>query len=116
MRGADLSDANMGADMKNQSMGLMRTVLRMAQLDGADMRNANALRMDAEFASMRGALLNNANFRGAKLTGADLTKAFVAGLDLSGSDVSGAYLVELIGKDDIVGLESVKNLAEAEIE
>ncbi len=116
LRGADLSDANMGADMKNQSMGLMRTVLRMAQLDGADMRNVNALRMDAEFASMRGALLNNANFRGAKLTGADLTKAFVAGLDLSGSDVSGAYLVELIGKDDIVGLESVKNLAEAEIE
>ena len=43
----------MGADMKNQSMGLMRTVLRMATLDGADMRNVDARRMDAAFASMR---------------------------------------------------------------
>ena len=44
-------------------MGLMRTVLRMAKLDGVDMRSVNAMRMDAEFASMRGALLDNANFR-----------------------------------------------------
>ena len=116
LRGADLSNANMGADMKNQSMGLMRTVLRMATLDGADMRNVNALRMDAEFASMRGALLDNANFRGADLTGADLTKASVTGLDLSGSDVSGAYLVQLIGKEKIIGLDEAKNLAEAVVE
>ena len=57
LRGADLSNANMGADMKNQSMGLMRTVLRMAKLDGADMRGVNAMRVDAEYASMRGVLL-----------------------------------------------------------
>ena len=114
LRGADLSYANMGADMKNQSMGLMRTVMRMATLDGADMRNVNALRLDAEFASMRGVLLDNANFRGANLTGADLTNASVAGLDLSGSDVSGAYLLQLIGKEKIIGLDKVKNLAEAE--
>ena len=114
LRGANLSNANMGADMKNQSMGLMRTVMRMATLDGADMRNVNALRLDAEFASMRGVLLDNANFRGAKLTGVDLTKASVAGLDLSGSDVSGAYLLQLIGKEKIIGLDKVKNLAEAE--
>ena len=116
LRGADLSNANMGADMKNQSMGLMRTVLRMAKLDGADMRNVNALRLDAGYASMRGVLLDNANFRGADLTGADLTNASVAGLDLSGADVSGAYLVQLIGKEKIIGLDKVKNLAEAEIE
>ena len=81
LRGADLSNADMGADMKNQSMGLMRTVLRLAKLDGADMRNVNAMRLDAEYASMRGVLLDNANFRGAELTGADLTKASVTGLD-----------------------------------
>ena len=63
---------------------------------------------------MRGVLLDNANFRGANLTGADLTKASVAGLDLSGSDVSGAYLVQLVGKEKIIGLDKVKNLAEAE--
>jgi uncharacterized protein YjbI with pentapeptide repeats len=79
------------------------------------MRNVNAMRMDAEYASMRGALLNNANFRGVKLTGADLTEASVAGLDLSGSDVSGAYLVRLVGRERIIGLENVKNLAEAEV-
>ncbi len=116
LRGADLSNANMGADMKNQSMGLMRTVLRMAKLDGADMRNVNALRLDAGYASMRGVLLDNANFRGADLTGADLTKASVTGLDLSGADVSGAYLVQLIGKEKIIGLDKVKNLAEAEVD
>jgi uncharacterized protein YjbI with pentapeptide repeats len=103
----------MGADMKNQSMGLMRTVMRMAKLDGADMRNVNAMRLDAEYASLRGALLDNANFRGAKLAGADLTEASVAGMDLSGSDVSGAYLVRLIDMEKIIGLDKVKNLAEA---
>lgn len=116
LRDANLNGANMGADMKNQSMGLMRTVVRMAQLDGADLRNVNALRMDAEFASMRDALLDNANFRGTKLTGADLTGASVAGLDLSGSDVSGAYLVSLCGEEKIIGLDEAKNLAEATVE
>lgn len=116
LRNANLSNANMGADMKNQSMGLMRTVLRMATLDGADLRNVNAMRMDAEFATMRGALLDNASFRGVELTGADLTNASVAGLDLSGSDVSGAYLLQLSGKDELIGLENVKNIAEAEFD
>jgi len=116
LRGADLSNANMGADMKNQSMGLMRTVLRLAKLDGADMRNVNALRMDAEFASMRGALLDNANFRDAELTGVDFTEASVAGLDVGGSDVSGAYFLRLIGKEKIIGLDKARNLAEAEID
>lgn len=114
LQNVNLRNANMGADMKNQSMGLMRTILRMATLDGADLRNVNAMRMDAEFASMRGALLDNASFRGAELTGADLTNASVAGLDLSGSDVSGAYLLQMIGKEKVRGLDSVKNLEEAE--
>lgn len=115
LRNANLSGANMGADMKNQSMGLMRTIVRSATLDGADLRKVNAMRMDAEFASMRGALLDDAKFHGVELTGADLSHASVAGLDLSGSDVSGAYLLDLIGKDEIIGLEDVKNLGEAEM-
>jgi uncharacterized protein YjbI with pentapeptide repeats len=113
LRGADLSGANMAADMKNQSMGLMRTVVRMAKLDGADLRRTNAMRMDAEFASMRGAKLDDANFQGVELIGADLTEASVSGLDLSGSDVNGAYLVKLIGKEEIIGLNETKNLAAA---
>ena len=116
LRDADLSDADMGADMKNQSMGLMRTSIRSAQLDGVDMRGVNALRMDAEFASLRGALLDNASFRGVELTGADLTEASVAGLDLTDSDVSGAVLMQLVGRDELIGLDKAKNLAEAEIE
>ena len=113
LRGANLSNANMGADMKNQSMGLMRTVMRMATLDGADLRNVNAMRLDAEYASFRGTILDNANFRGAELTGADLTMASVAGMDISGSDVSGAYLVQMIGKRHLIGLQKTKNLADA---
>jgi uncharacterized protein YjbI with pentapeptide repeats len=88
----------------------------MAKLDGADMRNCNALRMDAEFASMQEALLDNANFRGSSLIGADLSNASVAGLDLTDSDVSGARLLSLTAKDKIVGLDSVRNRAEAEFE
>ncbi len=116
LRNANLSGADMGADMKNQSMGLMRTVVRLAQLDGADLRRVNAMRMDAEYASMRGALLDDASFRGVELTGADLTEASVTGLDLTDADLSGAVLVRLVGRDKLIGLESAKNLAEAEIE
>lgn len=110
---ADLRNADMGADMKNQSMGLMRTVLRSAILDGADLSAVNALRMDAGFSSMRGALLDNAVFHGVDLTGADLSHASVTGLDLSDADVSGAYLISLNGKESVIGLDRVKNLGEA---
>ena len=57
-----LTGANLSADMKNQSMGLMRAVLRSANLSGADLRQADLSRADLEFAS-----LTNANLTGASL-------------------------------------------------
>ena len=60
---ADFTGAKMGADMKNQSMGLMRTDLSGANLSGADFSGADLGR----------ALLRFANLTGAKLIGASLS-------------------------------------------
>ena len=51
--------------MRNQSMGLMRGVLRGATADGADFTDARLMRADLEFGS----------FRGARFAGADLSRA-----------------------------------------
>lgn len=116
LTGAILRDANLAADMRNQSMGLMRAILRLAILDKADFRGAKAARVDAEFATFRGAILDSADFSGAELAGADLTHASVAGLDISGADIASTRLVSLKGRQDIVGLDQAKNLAEAIVE
>ena len=39
--GATLAGASLGADMKNQSMGLMRVVFKSAKLDGINARGAD---------------------------------------------------------------------------
>src|SRR6516164_5988166 len=53
--GASIADAHLGADMRNQSMGLMRAVLKSAKLDRINARGADLSRVDLEFASMKGA-------------------------------------------------------------
>ena len=108
--GARFDGADLAADMRNQSMGLMRTVLRSATADGASFRDARAGRMDAEFTSFRGADLSGADFSMAKLAGTDLTGARVEGLILRGADVQSARLREMRGADSILGLGEVKNL------
>ena len=110
---ARLVKADMAADMKNQSMGLMRTVLRSADAKGANFQGANLARVDAEFASFRNARLTDADFTKARLAGADLTGASVSGLILSGADVNSARLLELERGQEIVGLDTAKNLKEA---
>lgn len=90
--GADLS-----ADMRNQSMGLMRGVLRSARLTGADFTNANLFRADLEFASLANANLTGVNLKGALLGGADLSGAIVSGANFEGADVNSARLISLKG-------------------
>lgn len=114
LTGAMLQEADMAADMKNQSMGLMRAILRLATLDDADFSGVKAARVDAEFASFRGAILDGADFSGAELAGADLTDASVAGCNLSGADLASARLVSL--KGDAIGLDDTKNFGEAILE
>lgn len=107
LRGADIS-----ADMRNQSMGLMRGVLRSADLEGADFTGANLARADLEFASLRGAVLTRANFTGAQLGGADLTGAEISGTRFEDADVDSARLVKLQGETEAAFL-SVRNLSAA---
>ena len=51
--GASIANGNLGADMKNQPMGLMRSVLRSANLKGVNARCADLSRVALEFASLR---------------------------------------------------------------
>jgi uncharacterized protein YjbI with pentapeptide repeats len=101
------------ADMRNQSMGLIRAVLRSARLDGADLTGAALGRADLEFAKLRGAVLDGADLSRAQLGGADLTGASVRGLDLTEADLSATVLRDLVGGDGLVGLDSARNLARA---
>ena len=68
---------SLGADMRNQSMGLMRAVLKSANLERLNARDADLSRVDLEFASLKGADLTGASLRGAQLGGADLTGVYV---------------------------------------
>ncbi len=113
LTGANLSGTDMSADMKNQSMGLMRLVLRSATLDKANLTGSKAGRADLEFASLRGANLENADFSGVEMAEADLTGANVRGLILDGADVTSSILVSLKNASEIIGLDTAKNRDQA---
>jgi uncharacterized protein YjbI with pentapeptide repeats len=108
LSGADFTGAQLGADIKNQSMGLMRTDLSGANLTGADFSRADLSR----------ALLRFAKLTGAKLIGADLTGADLAGADLTGADLTDANAtdadLEGVVLTDTRGLETVKGFSPRE--
>lgn len=123
MVGADMSrasitnakfiDAMLAPDLTNQSMGLMRGVLKSARLDGASFKGANLRRSAFEFASLKGVDFEGADLQGAELSGADLTGANVAGANLTKADVNGAKLLGLRGKASMIGLDQAVNLDKA---
>jgi uncharacterized protein YjbI with pentapeptide repeats len=80
MRGANLSHLRASADMRNQSMGLIRADFSRANLAGADFTGAALGHANFEFAKLQGA----------KFSGADLTDADFAGADLSGANLTDA--------------------------
>lgn len=112
LKGAKFVGASLGADMQNQSMGLMRGVLRKADLDGADFSDADLSRVDFEFASLKDANLTGANLMRASLGGADLTRAIVDGANFNEADVTSAKLKALVGADR-TNLERARNLKAA---
>ena len=112
LTGAVLRDADFSADMRNQSMGLMRGVLSNATADGADFSGARMMRADLEFGSFRGARFTDADLSMATLGGADLTGADVAGARFDGADLTSARLIDLEGADS-AGLEAARNLDRA---
>ena len=97
LSGATLRDADLSADMRNQSMGLMRGVLTNVTADGADFTQARLMRADMEFGSFRGAQFTGADLSMATLGGADLTGADVAGAKFDGADLTSAKLRDLQG-------------------
>ncbi len=108
-RAAVLRQVRGGADLTNQSMGLIRAVLRSADLEGADLRGADLTLADMEYARLRGADLRGAKLVKALLGGADLTGARVDGLDLSGADLASTVLRDLVGRQGLIGLERARN-------
>lgn len=85
MAGANFSHAMMSADMRNQSMGLLRT-----EFASADLRGANFTGTGLAHVLLRFARLDGATFAGADLTGADFTGAYLRGADFTGAKTGGA--------------------------
>ena len=104
LHGADFADARMGADMRNQSMGLMRADLAGANLAGADFTGADLGHASFRFARMQGAKLARASLIAADFTGADLTGADLGGADATGADFADAVLTGAKGLDGVKGL------------
>ncbi len=95
LRRARFVEADLSADMKNQSMGLMRVVLSTANAEEADFTAANLSHADLRFlhaagASFAGAALEDADASGADLSGVkwDGVKAMDLDLDQARIDES----------------------------
>ena len=114
--GALFQDAMLAPDLTNQSMGLMRGVLKSAKLDGASFKGANLKRSSFDFASLRGADFEGADLEGAELSGADLTGANVTNANFDKADVNGTKLIGLVGRDSAKGLDTAVNRDKAFID
>src|ERR1700722_17432515 len=90
---ANLSHADVGADPRNQPMGLMRTDWTNADLTGANLTGVN----------LRKAKMVRSNFTGADLTGADLTLA----------DLTDAVFHDIKGRATIKGLDQALHKEDA---
>jgi uncharacterized protein YjbI with pentapeptide repeats len=120
-KGANLEGATMvrikgEANMNNQSMGMLRTILDYANLENANLEDANL-----SFCTMQFGNLQNANLRGANLTWCDLSKAVFTGADMTGVNLTKAKLTGTVfkkikGRDTIVGLDTARDVRNAEFE
>ncbi len=107
--GARLRTVRGGADMRNQSMGLIRASFRSAVLENADLAGADFSRADFEYAKLGGAALEGVDFTHALLGGADFRGCRIAGMILDGADIASADFRGVIGLDAVVGLDRAKN-------
>jgi uncharacterized protein YjbI with pentapeptide repeats len=85
MRGVNFQGTEMSVVLANQSMGMLRSEFKGANLDGADFTGAHLGRITFEFAKLKGAI-----FRGADLTRADFTGAYLTGADFTGAKLDDA--------------------------
>ena len=96
-RRADFSNAELGADMGNQSMGLMRFEAAGADLSGAVFTGAKLNHALFQFADLSGADFSDADLRSAEFDGADLTAADFTGADVTGASFDRATLKNVRG-------------------
>jgi uncharacterized protein YjbI with pentapeptide repeats len=109
IKNANFDGADLSADEKNQSMGLMRGAFKSAKLDGSSFRNANMARVMMEFASLRDADLTNANLRGGEFAAADFTGANVAGANFKGADLNAARMGKVKNLSAALNFDAAKN-------
>jgi uncharacterized protein YjbI with pentapeptide repeats len=91
MHGANLSHIQASADMRNQSMGLIRTEFSQTNLNDANFKDAALAHVNFEFAK-----LARVNFSGADLSYADFTGANLTDADLSGANTTGAIFTQAV--------------------
>jgi uncharacterized protein YjbI with pentapeptide repeats len=108
LSGSDFTGARMAPDLKNQSMGLMRTDLSGANLSGANFSKADLGFALMRFANLTGAILTGTNLSGTDLAGTDLTGADLTGADATDADLGGAVLTNVRGLDTVKGLKPLK--------
>ncbi len=92
MRGANLSHIRASADMRNQSMGLIRTEFSQANLIDANFEGAALAHVNFAFAKLSRANFSGADLNHADLTGADLTDADLTGATTTRTDFTNAIL------------------------
>ncbi|GAB3670217.1 pentapeptide repeat-containing protein [Salinisphaera aquimarina] len=101
---ADFSKASLGADMGNQSMGLMRFEAEGADLTNANFSGASLNHALFKFANLTGADFRDADLRSAEFNGANLSNAKFAGADASGANFDSATLTGATGMDSAKGM------------
>jgi len=104
LSGADFTGAKMAPDLRNQSMGLMRTDLSGANLSGANLSKADLAFALIRFANLTGAILTGANLFAADLSGADLTDADLTGADATDADFGRTVMGSARGLETVKGL------------
>ena len=107
VEGAKFVGSDVGAHMKNQSMGLMHSDMSSADLEGADFSNAKLQHADFSYADLKNVNFKGADLERAAMTGADLKGANLTGANLDGTELDDAKL------DGVVGLDQAKNLDKA---
>ena len=106
LRGTIFNEADLSADMKNQSMGLMRAILRSTRLEGASFKKAKLMSVDLRFAHAEHVNFTEANLSDANASGADFSGAVWKDSRVTNLDLDSA----LIDPDSFSALQNALHL------
>jgi uncharacterized protein YjbI with pentapeptide repeats len=113
LEGAKLIRGRYGADMTNQPMGKLRTLMVNANLKKSDLTGSDLSGCDLKFSDLTGANLTDANLTDCDLRNADFTDANMTHTKLNKAMVAGAKFHGIQGKETLIGLESASGVKEA---